>query len=402
MTSYTKLQKITIKSLLSWTDDIDNLDDLENFQTFSSTLSGSIGVTECCIWKGWPAYYSEFPDSEGVYTWKAFYSPRSGGWYIADSSIYDDNDLKISSKKGDRWISYTDLQKAVLTTWFIEERKKIKERKELGIPMLTRELLEKLKNEKPLSVAEKASKLLSFIAKSYDMGETIPIFFRGIKRQDENNPRQGFFSAYSESKNINELNGILDYLDQSGFIDFVNDEGSGLIGDAIILTLNGKAETEKVVNKNSDVNKNSNVNKDSDEIFVAMWFDKSVNDAYDAIKNGIEQAGYKPVRIDNLEHNKKIDDEIIAAIKRARLVVAEFTHGEKGARGGVYYEAGFAHGLGINVVFTCRGDIIGKIHFNTRQYKYIIWTKDKLDDFTQQIAKRISTTVGDGPYKGKN
>ena len=160
--------------------------------------------------------------------------------------------------------------------------------------------------------------------------------------------------------------------------------------ERIKLTLEGKIATE------------TDTNEDSDEGFIAMWFDKSMKEVSEAIKKGIEQAGYKPVRVDNIEHNRKIDDEIIAAIKRARFVVADFTYGEKGARGGVYYEAGFAHGLGINVVFTCREDIVDDIHFDTRQYNHITWTEDTLDDLTQQIANRISATVGDGPYKGKN
>ena len=66
---------------------------------------------------------------------------------------------------------------------------------------------------------------------------------------------------------------------------------------------------------------------------------------------GIEDAGYEAVRIDEKEHTNKIDDEIIAEIRRSRFVVADFTQGKDGARGGVYYEAGFAHGLGIEVIF---------------------------------------------------
>ena len=83
----------------------------------------------------------------------------------------------------------------------------------------------------------------------------------------------------------------------------------------------------------------------------------------------------KPVRIDQQEHNNKIDDEIIAEIRRSRFVVADFTQGEKGARGGVYYEAGFAQGLGIEVIFTCRKDVLDNndIHFDTRQYNHIGW-----------------------------
>ena len=47
-----------------------------------------------------------------------------------------------------------------------------------------------------------------------------------------------------------------------------------------------------------------------------------------------------------------------------------------GNRGGVYYEAGFAHGLGLPVIFMCRdGD---ELHFDVRQYNCIFWKPDQL------------------------
>jgi hypothetical protein len=78
-------------------------------------------------------------------------------------------------------------------------------------------------------------------------------------------------------------------------------------------------------------------------------------------------------------------------------LVADFTQGESGARGGVYYEAGFAHGLNLPVIFTCREDAIGKVHFDTRQYNHIVW--ETVEELRDKLAKRIAATVGDGPGK---
>lgn len=131
-----------------------------------------------------------------------------------------------------------------------------------------------------------------------------------------------------------------------------------------------------------------------------MWFDDSMNDAYEkGIKPGIEAVGYKAFRIDSKEHSNKIDDEIIAEIRRSRFVVADFTHGDTGARGGVYYEAGFAHGLNIPVIFTCRADLVEKVHFDTRQYNHITWGPGKLEEFRKALSYRISAVIGDGPNK---
>jgi nucleoside 2-deoxyribosyltransferase len=104
--------------------------------------------------------------------------------------------------------------------------------------------------------------------------------------------------------------------------------------------------------------------------FVAMWFHADTEEAWTkGLEPGIREAGYDPFRIDRKEHDNKIDDEIVAAIRQSGLVVADFT----GQRAGVYYEAGFADGLGIHVIRTCRSDQAADIHFDTRQYNHILW-----------------------------
>ena len=127
-----------------------------------------------------------------------------------------------------------------------------------------------------------------------------------------------------------------------------------------------------------------------------MWFDDSMEEAYEqGMQPAIEAVGYSPLRIDREEFVGKIDDAIIAEIRRSRFVVADFTHGDGGARGGVYYEAGFAHGLDLPVIFTCRSDMIDKVHFDTRQFNHIVW--ENPDDLREKLANRIGSVIGDGP-----
>ena len=128
--------------------------------------------------------------------------------------------------------------------------------------------------------------------------------------------------------------------------------------------------------------------------FVAMWFNDKVAPAYNnAIAPGIRDAGYTPVRIDQVEHNDKIDDRILREIRRSRFVVADAT----GNRGGVYYEAGFAQGLGIPVFWTARKGV--KLHFDVRQHNCTFWENDKLGAFRKNLANRIAAVLGDGPIK---
>lgn len=89
----------------------------------------------------------------------------------------------------------------------------------------------------------------------------------------------------------------------------------------------------------------------SDQCFVAMWFDEKILEIYEKyITRAIVDTGYKSLIILDKEHNNDICDEIIAEIRRSRFLVADFT----GQRGGVYFEAGFAYGLGIPVIWTCQ------------------------------------------------
>ncbi len=63
--------------------------------------------------------------------------------------------------------------------------------------------------------------------------------------------------------------------------------------------------------------------------------------------------------------------------------------------GGVYYEAGFASGLGIPVIYSCRRNMVDQIHFDTRQYSHILW--DNLDELRDDLRKRILARIGSGP-----
>lgn len=136
-------------------------------------------------------------------------------------------------------------------------------------------------------------------------------------------------------------------------------------------------------------------NPQSQTAFIAMWFDMSVDAAHLAIEEGIKNSGFDPLRIDRKEHNNKIDDEIVAGIRRSKFLVADFT----GHRGGVYFEAGLATGLGLPVIWLCRKDELEKTHFDTRQYNFIVWEADKLAELSTALKNRIEATIGRGPLQ---
>ncbi len=144
------------------------------------------------------------------------------------------------------------------------------------------------------------------------------------------------------------------------------------------LTLNGWQRVDELRRKKIE----------SRQAFVAMWFSDDMKSAWDnGFKPALEETGYQPIRIDLVQHNMKIDDKIIAEIRKSGLLVADFT----GNRGGVYFEAGFAMGLGIPVIWTCRKDDINNLHFDTRQYNHIDW--ETPEELKEKLINRINATV---------
>ena len=127
-------------------------------------------------------------------------------------------------------------------------------------------------------------------------------------------------------------------------------------------------------------------------VFVAMRFHESTEKLYsEAIEPAIREARYEPIRIDKHEHVNRIDDEIIGQIRRSRFMVADFT----GQRPGVYFESGLMMGLGRNVIWMCSKAELEKVHFDVRQYNFIVW--ESLPDARVQLRNRILAIEGEGP-----
>jgi hypothetical protein len=180
-------------------------------------------------------------------------------------------------------------------------------------------------------------------------------------------------------KNPTELLYLIDYLKGSGRLVGLGGGGSQLVVKVTPLGLDFLEE----IRRRTPL---------SQQVFVAMWFHPCMTPVYEqSMAPAIRDAGYDPKRIDKKEHFGKIDDEIIGEIRRSRFLVADFT----GHRGGVYYEAGFAHGLNIPVIFTCRKKELHRLHFDVRQYVTIDW--EDLEDLQKRLKDKIVGALGWGP-----
>ena len=268
-------------------------------------------------------------------------------------------------------MSFTDLSKKLLTTWLCEQRRTGTE-----VPKIQSDVLDLVRSRQPLSVPSRLTAALLFLGNNIsELGDYLTI---GVANDDTYR-----CSAFTNLRNLKEISELYLMLRNTGFV-----EGQfSLSGSANVRpTASGWLELENLAQRKVN----------SSQAFVAMWFHNSTNDTYfKGIAPALSATGYKPVRIDKKEHNNKIDDEIIAEIRRSRFLVADFTCEPRNVRGGVYYEAGFAQGLDIPVIWTCRDTSIPDLHFDTRQYSHIIWKE--ASDLFLQLKNKIGATIGDGP-----
>lgn len=276
----------------------------------------------------------------------------------------------------------TEEVKARLTTWLIDQR-----RQGTQTPWIGMDELQYALEKNPLPVHERADRLLRFLAdRSEYIGETLTL---SSKEQLEGHDLYLSALAWSESTVQRELWTLAGYLCEQKWIREI-DSIPSVDGYRCRVTVDGYARIGEQA-----------TSIDPAQCFVAMWFDSGMDDVYQkAIAPAIRDAGYEPVRIDQREDLvDKIDDAIVAEIRRSHFLVADFTHGKKGARGGVYYEAGFAHGLDKRVIFMCRKDKFDEIHFDTRQYNTIEWTDDDFAGLKKRLTDRIVAAIGEGPRK---
>ncbi len=127
------------------------------------------------------------------------------------------------------------------------------------------------------------------------------------------------------------------------------------------------------------------------QAFVAMSFSPDLKHIYEGpISNAIKKAGYKPYRVDAEPHSDLIDLKIISGIKNSRFLVADFTE----QKYGVYFEAGYAQGIGLPIIRSVREDDFKNLHFDTNHYNYIVWKT--IGDLENQLYDFICAIIGKG------
>lgn len=250
------------------------------------------------------------------------------------------------------------VQQAKLSGWIADQNK------QGPTPQITRKVIKNIFSQKLPAFRERTDRLLlEAVEHQTKLGEQFNI----------TDPR---FIAATYSQDLDEVLVLLNSLSQQNMIEKV--------------TLNGRCEM--LPDGYAAVDALARKAGPSDKVFVAMSFSEQLKQAYtDGFQVGILKAGYDPDRVDRTEHINRIDDEVIALIRSARFIVADFTE----HRGGVYFEAGFALGLGLPVIWTCCKDDMDNLHFDIRQYNMIDW--ETPGDLALRLQNRIEANLGKGP-----
>lgn len=129
----------------------------------------------------------------------------------------------------------------------------------------------------------------------------------------------------------------------------------------------------------------------SDQAFIAMAFAPELKPAWEiGIRPALKKAGFMPYRVDAEPHIERIDTKIVTEIKNSRFLVADVTL----QRQGVYFEAGYALGLGLPVFWCVRKDDLNNVHFDTRQYNHIAWENEQ--HLAEQLYLFVSAIIGKG------
>ena len=249
-----------------------------------------------------------------------------------------------------------------------------------------------VENWYPKTFAEKIDKIL---LKLHDLSA-----FEGDFVETKNASSLLFFTSPAPSSTISrgseievQCNYIVDYLDK---LDFIDKDGTKL------------RLTPKALERVYELQKTQADNKN---VFVAMSFHESAKEIREAIKRGVSRAGFLTTIMDEVVHNHQIVPEMLRLIRESKLMIMDITDPNYGA----YYEAGYALGLGKEVIITCSEDVFRRKeffcsemtdpnkkncvyvekslrpHFDIAQKQILVWKN--YEDLTKKLSEWIKYTT---------
>lgn len=125
---------------------------------------------------------------------------------------------------------------------------------------------------------------------------------------------------------------------------------------------------------------------DESLIFVITSFRPDMEPAFEAIQAAAAAVGLRAERVKDIKGDYRITDQILSMIRRARIIVADLTY----ERPNVYFELGYARGLGKLVVTILRHG--SEAHFDVRDWTYLEYfdSRPLEQDLRQRFEHELS------------
>ncbi len=182
--------------------------------------------------------------------------------------------------------------------------------------------------------------------------------------------------AYAQ--NVKEFEALLGVLEEDGLIQMTEKRmGVGGRTDAVTVRPAGWSLVRSLQGTNSK----------SEQGFVAIWFDDVMNESITAIEQAITDAGFKALCIRGEHFKDKIMDKALSEIRKSQFIVIDLT----GARNSVFFEAGFAFGLGIEAIYVYKQDAAEGLEFYVRHYQCYSYTD--ADDLREKLKAAIGARM---------
>jgi hypothetical protein len=222
----------------------------------------------------------------------------------------------------------------------------------------------------PKDIIEKSDKLLLHILrKSKHMFDEIKV--------SSNQP------AIAYSRTEVEFTSNFEALKQFGFINYskvtvFTEDDEEEIAMRCSLTIEGIKRAQLIEKSVSAIK----------QCYVAMWCSDGRRHLYDSfISTAIIESGYSPVIIPEKESNDDTFDEMILEIRKSKFVIIDLSEN----RPSIYYEGGFAYGLGKEIIYICKEDDLDDKSFHISHSSILFW-KDGNDLYTK-LKNRILATI---------
>jgi very-short-patch-repair endonuclease len=142
------------------------------------------------------------------------------------------------------------------------------------------------------------------------------------------------------------------------------------------------------------------VRKDSKQVFLAMGY--GIPETEDLFENHLRALIDKKLglKLNILRENLKngiVDNLMRSEITKSCLLLAEMTHYNRGA----YWEAGFAEGLGMPVIYLANQEVLDskepsiKPHFDVNHCTFVPWSETTIELDMQQLEATIRRAIPD-------